>query len=131
MKPEVIGVTTEIESITKMLGVENECEYGLYQETQMGRYYAKVLPDGTFEKKVVRLISHEQAAELENSACAAIKKAGQNIQKVIASTPVIDMEKVNRKMDAICRQTKERAEKMGKEIKSSLERAGFHPTYSN
>ena len=117
MKPEVIGVTTEIESIAKMLGVKSERDYGVYQETQMGRYYAKFLPDGIFEEKVVRLISHEQAAELENSACAAIKKVGENIHKVIASTPVIDMEKVNRNMDAIRSQTKEAA--------------SFHPTYSN
>lgn len=131
MKPEVIGVTTEVESIAKMLGVESESDYGLYQETKMGRYYAKFLSDGSFEEKVVRLISHEQAAELETSACAAIKKAGENIQKVIASTPVIDMEKVNRNMDAIRSQAKERAEQMGKDIQRSLERAGFHPTYSN
>ena len=90
-KPEVIGVTTEVESIAKMLGVESEQDYGMYQETLMGRYYAKILPDGTFEEKVVRLISHEQASELEKFACAAIKQAD-------------------------------------KDIRSSLEHAGFYPT---
>lgn len=129
-KPEVIGVTTNVERIAKMLGVESASEYGLYQETPMGRYYAKFLPDGTFEEKLVRLISYEQATELEASACAAIEMASKSIQKII-TPPVIDMDKFNKNMDAIQRQTEERAKQMGKDIKSSLERAGFHPIYSN
>ena len=91
MKPEVIGVTTEVE---------------------------------------VRLDSYDQSVELENYACAGIKKAGEDILKVIASAPAIDMETVNRNMYAISSQTQECAEKMGKDILRNLECVGFHPTYS-
>ena len=97
MKPEVIGITTERDNIGKMLGVTSERDYGLYQETSMGQYYAKFLPDGTFEEKAVRLISLEQAAELEASGCAAIEKTSENIQEVIADNPVIDMDNFNLK----------------------------------
>ena len=100
MKPVVIGVTTETKNIAEMLGVKNETDYGLYQETPMGRYYAKILRDG-MDNKVVRLISHNHARKLETSACATIKEGGELIQKVIDSTPVIDMEKFNHNMDAI------------------------------
>ena len=131
MKPEVIGSTTEVKNIAKMLGVESECDYGLYQETKMGRYYAKFLPDGTFEEKVVRLISDEQAREQENSVYDAINNASKKIQKLISFNPIIDTKKVKRNMIEICSQAKECAERMGESIQHSLECAGFHPTYSD
>lgn len=131
MKPEVIGVTTEYANIAKILGVENENEYGLYQETKMGKYYARILPNGTFDRKVVRLISCEQAAQLNSSICTAIKEAGKKVQKIIDSTPIIDMEQLNKSMEDVHRQSKARAEKIGADIRTSLESAGFHPTYSN
>lgn len=131
MKLEIIGVTTESTSIAKMLGVENETDYGLYQETQMGKYYARILPDGTFDDKVVRLISCEQAAKLESTAVASIDEACKNIQKVIASTPVIDMVRFNKKMEDIRLQFKAKNEEIRKKIQSNLERAGFHPAYNN
>ena len=131
MKPEVIGVTTEYTSIVKMLGVDNETDYGLYQETQMGKYYARILPDCTFEEKVVRLIYYEQATQLVATAVASVDEACKNIQKIIASAPVIDLVRFNKGMEDIQRQTKARAEEMGKKLRSSLERAGLHPVYSN
>lgn len=131
MKPEVIGVTTEYTSIAGMLGVENETDYGLYQETKMGKYYARILPNGTFEEKVVRLISYEQATELEATAVAPVGEACKSIQKIIASAPVINWERFNKEMEDIQRQAKAKAEEMGEKLKSSLERAGFHPIYSN
>lgn len=131
MKPKVIGVTTEYANIAKMLGVENEKEYGLYQETQMGKYYARFLADGTFEEKVVHLISYEQANKLESIVASAIKEADQNVQEVIVSSPVINMNCFNKGMENIHRQSKAKAEEMGQDIRSNLERAGFHPTYAN
>lgn len=131
MRPEVIGVTTEYASIAEMLGVENEANYGLYQETQMGKYYARILPDGTFENKVVRLISDEQAAKLESAAVASVEKTCKSIQTIIASTPVVDMAQFSKGMEDIQRQVKARVEEMGKNLKSGLERAGFHPIYSS
>ena len=131
MRPEVIGMTTNVEDIAEKLGVQSDREYGLYHETQMGRYYAKFLPDGTFENKVVRLVTTEQAAEQEATACATIKNAGENIQKAIASVPVIDMDKFNENVEAIQSKTKESAEQMGKTLKNILEQAVFHSTYRN
>lgn len=131
MRPEVIGVTTDKERIAKMLGVQDESEYGFYQETDMGKYYARFLEDGTFEPKVVRLISTETAAVLEGNACDAIEKTGEQIKKSISAAPVFNKEKFDARIAEINRQTKERAEQMGKNIKESLEKAGFHPTFSH
>ena len=121
MKTRVIGVTTEYTSIAKILGVENETDYGLYQETQMGKYYARILPDGTFEEKVVRLISYEQATNLEAIVVASIDEISKNIQKIIDSAPVINWEHFNKRVVDIEHQIKAKAEGLGKELKSSLE----------
>ena len=131
MKPEVIGVTTEYASIAKMLGVDNEADYGLYQETRMGKYYARFLPGGTFEEKVVRLISYEQAVELEASAVSLVAETYKKFQECSVWASVIDWERFNNRMEDIQLQTKARAEEMGKQLRGSLERAGFHPVYSN
>lgn len=129
---KVFGITTDVNSVPKMLGVESENDYGFYQETAMGRYYARYLPDGSFdEEHLIRVMNPEQAAEAEARACAAIESSAKQVKQIIAKTPVIDMDKMQRNMAAIQRQTKERAEQMGRDIKRSLELAGFHPTYSH
>ena len=126
MAIKIIAVTTEYASIAKMLGVENENEYSLYQETKKGKYYARFLPDSTFEEKLVRLISYEKAAELESSAVATIKENGKKIQEIIASAPIINLDRFHKNIEAILFQSKARAKKMGQDIRSSLEYAGAY-----
>ena len=88
---EVIGVTNNPEYIGELLGVDNDSEYDLYQETPMGKYYAKRLADGTLKAdKVVRLISDAQAAKLEAEVCALIERESDKIPELVASIPVID-----------------------------------------
>ena len=50
-----------------MLGVAKETDDGLYQENNKGKYYARILPDGKFDEKMVCLLSHEQATEFETA----------------------------------------------------------------
>lgn len=130
MRPEIVGVTTEYACIADMLGVKTESEFGLYQETSMGKYYAKFLPGGSFEQKVVRLISQEQAAEMESKLVACIELAEKKFGSVISSAPKIDLERFNSGMANIRMQSKARAEAIGKQLKEDLERGGFHPVYS-
>lgn len=131
MKPEVIGITSNPDVIAKMLGVENKSEYGLYQETKMGRYYAKYLSDGSFEPKVVHLVTAEQAAKLEEYACANINPIIENIQGIQAMIPAIDPDKMKEKMAEIGESAKAGAQKMGKEIREKLENTCFHPKFGN
>lgn len=126
----VIGVTTESSSIARMLGVEKESDYGIYQETTMGRYYARFISDGTFDDaRLVRLVSYEQAAELDASAIASIKHSSATIKELMANWPSLDMAKFHENMERISRETAEKARQMGQDIRDNLERAGFHPTF--
>ena len=94
-KIEVIGVTNMPKSVASLLNVKDETEYGLYQETTMGKYYAKRLPDGTLDAtNVVRLISDEQAAEMESKLCAMITGESQKFSEYAKSMPVVCPEKM-------------------------------------
>lgn len=128
MKPTVIGITTESENIAKMLGLKSTHEYGLYQETELGSYYSKFLPDGSFEEKVVLLISDDQTSKLEASLSNAIKNAEYKIKKLISANPVIDIASFNKSLAAVSHHSTELSEQMGKDIQQILKRAGFHPT---
>ena len=125
---KIIGITTESENIAKMLGIENNHEYGLYQETEMGSFYAKFLSDGTFEEKVILFISDTHASGLENYLSSIITHTEKKIEKLISSNPVIDINKFTKNIDAISRHSNELAEQMGKDIQQTLKRAGFNPT---
>lgn len=93
---EVIGVTNMPKSVASLLNVKDETEYGLYQETAMGKYYAKRLPDGTLDAtKVVRLISDEQAAEMEAKLCAMITGESEKFSELAKGLPVVCPEKMN------------------------------------
>ena len=125
---KIIGITTESENIAKMLGIENNHEYGLCQETEIGSFYAKFLSDGTFEEKVIVFISDTHASGLENYLSSIITHTEKKIEKLISSNPVIDINKFTKNIDAISRHSDELAEQMGKDIQQTLKRAGFNPT---
>ena len=111
---EVIGVTNNPEYIAKLLGVEKDSEYGMYKETPMGKYYAKRLADGTLAaEKVVRLISDEQAAELEAEVCATIERESEKLSGVAASVPVIDTTKMKAGAHKL-------ADEMGARVKGAI-----------
>ena len=94
-KIEVVGVTNMPDHIANLLGVKDETEYGLYQETAKGKYFAKRLSDGTLDPaKVVRLLSDEQAAELEAELCAMIDGESAKFSEITQSVPVIDPKKI-------------------------------------
>lgn len=92
---EVIGTTNQLECVATLLGVKDETEYGLYKETDQGKYYAKRLPDGSLDTaKVVRLLSDEQAVELEAKLCAMIDGESSKFSELTKRIPVFDPEKM-------------------------------------
>lgn len=115
----VIGVTTDSSRITTMLGAKNETEYGLYQETAKGKYYASFLPDGSMGNRLVRLVTSEQASELETNALTAINKTAKKIQEIVNSAPVIDLERFRRNMESINLSSKEIAAQIGQDVRKT------------
>lgn len=122
MAVKVIGVTTEVDSIGRILGSNKEYEYGLVCETEMGKYYAKFAENGGFQEEYVRLISREQASELEASVVESIEN---QTQTTATAVPIIDMEHFKKRLIDIERTIKARTEQMGEDIRKILKRAGF------
>ena len=116
---EAIGATNQLECIATLLGVKDETEYGLYQETDQGKYYAKRLPDGTLDTaKVVRLLSDEQAAELEAELCKMIDGKSSQFSELTQHIPAFDPEKM---MVGVIKIADDVAEKIQKSLgKASL-----------
>lgn len=73
MRPELIGLTTDLAQIANILGVKSADEYSLYEETKLGKFYARILPDGTYDDKVVLLVSSDQADKLESTKITPMK----------------------------------------------------------
>lgn len=124
---EVIGVTTDIATIPRMLGVATEHECALYKETPNGHYYAKIGPDGTFgtDIKVIRLLSPAQAAKAEGSALDEINRIKESF---VIPNPAIDMERFDESMKELECKNKTIAEQMGKSIQNTLKGASFRPS---
>lgn len=104
MRPEVIGTTTAPACIAEMLGVEKDSEYGMYEELDTGKYYARLLSDGSFDSKLVRLITDEQADQLEADVLASIERAEKGIPYFAACIPVISRRCFNRNVSQLGKQ---------------------------
>ena len=117
----VKGVTTEMDRVPKMLGVSSENEYGLYQETEMGKYYAKFAPNGSFDNALVRVISHEQAKKLESKICAVIEKESTSVKEALSKIPTINSETITNNMEQIHTQVSENSANISKKIRKDMD----------
>lgn len=91
MESKIIGVTTEYEKIPEILGVKSESEYGLYLHTDIGDYYGRILPNGTFDNEFVRLISSDQSKEFEDAIIQIIEKAKNDIIKTFTALSIANL----------------------------------------
>ncbi len=121
MNLTVIGLTTEPSKISAMLGVKNENQYGLYQETAKGKYFARFLPDGTMDSRLVRLVTGEQASEIEANALANIESMAKKIQKIANSVPDIDLEGFHRNMENLKLSVRAIAAQIGRDVRRTSE----------
>lgn len=128
MRPEVIGTTTAPAYIAEMLGVEKDSEYGMYEESQEGKYFARLLPDGSFDSKLVRLITDKQADKLEADVLASIERVEKGFPYFAACIPIIRMERFNRILSHCGKQG---SDTMGSNLPGHLDVAGSAPSTSN
>lgn len=131
-EPRVIGCTTNEKDIPRLLGVEKGT-IGLYQETEMGKYYGPMSNGAVDESRLIRLMTAEQAKALEIDAVkmiacsetrmrhllevpkvnvitpvkvdlSGIEQAMQKANRAVKSCPKINQEKIRKNLDRVSEQ---------------------------